>query len=565
MKRNRAGLLAVVLLSIVFCGVTLAADADTDYKAIIEAWKAKEYSRALDLAEAFVEAQPEYKYISGALYAGGSAGLRSRRYERAEVFYRELIRRFPDYKKTDEARNELITVLSRARKLKECLKQCDDNLAAMPDAKLAYRWVYMKGETLFRLWRFEEAKVSLQAFIEAHPDASLVKQARYYLGQIDPDWTVDRNGVVADYTGKYLKDVRFKAAVAGVPEYVDAAYEGIRKRLGVDLRGKLDLLIRFEDAGQRGGNRAITTTFARDGKPAMEILFRTEYVVLSRTDFKSRIQHEMKHAGFRQIMGQAYIDLPKWVKEGLAIYGADQIEKREAAIVGNKVFSGGDPFAIVRPIDNPDFGLDDYLAAALAFEWLESQKRGNVKRFCKRLIAGEDHRDIFGDLAGVPVEQALVSAEEFADARVKGHLGATYRKYKAILNANFAAARKGDEARNAWLRERGEKLWTTWLGKHRGHPLEPNARYRLGKALVYAGRHEEARKWLELVVEDDFDRSSISDDAAFWIAESLDREGKEKQARAAFGALLRDYSWATNVTKKVDATFQPAGPVTEPE
>ncbi len=565
MNRILVGFLSVTVLSTGLCGVTLAADADAGYQAVVTAWKAKEYSRALDLAEKFVVVNPEYKYVSGALYVGGNAGLRSRSYERAEALYRELIRRFPGYKMTDEARNELVTVLSRARKLVACLAQCDDNLEAMPDAKLAHRFSYMKGETLFRLWRFEEAKTALEAFVADYPESSLVKRARYWLGRIDPDWTVDENGIVAGYAGKYVGDVRFKAALDAVPETVNEAYAGIRKRLGLDLRGKLDLCLRFEDAGRRGGNRAETATFARGGKPVMEILFRTEYIVLSEADFRSRLQHEMKHAGFRQIMGQAYLALPKWVKEGLAIYGADQIGKRSAAILGNAVFSGEDPQEIIRPIDGPDFSLDDYLGSALAFEWLESRKRGNVKRFAGRLIAGEAPREIFGDLAGLPALQALAAAREFADLRVRKLLGSGYREYAAIRDANFAAARKGGAARNAWLSGGGEQAYTAWLEKHPGHLLEPNARYRLGKALVYAGRYADARGWLELVVEEDFDRSSISDDAAYWVAESYDRQGREREARAAFGALLRDYSFAANVTKKVDETFKQAGPVTGSE
>lgn len=563
MNLSRANLAAMALLLSGFCGLAIAGNPDTDYKAMIKAWRAKEYARALDLAEEFLAVNPDYKYASGALYTGGSAGLRSKQYARAEVMYRELIRRFPKYKKTDEGRNELVTVLSRARKLAECIEQCDENLAAMPDAKAAARWIYMKGETLFRLWRFEEAKAALEAFVVEHPESSLVRNARYYLDRIDPDWVVDENGIVAGYAGKYVGDVRLAAALVDLPKHVEAAYAGIRKRLGVDLRGKVNLVFRFEDAGARGGDRAYTATIARGGKPAIEMLFRTEYIVLSTTDFASRIHHEMKHAGFRQLMGQAYLNLPKWVKEGLAVYGADQLAVRESAILGDTVFGGGDPEKIVRRIDSRDFGLDDYLASALAFTWLESKQRGNVKRFCKRLLAGEDHREIFGDLAGMPVEKALEQAQEFARARVETLLGTGYREYRAVRDANFAAARKGNDARNAWLLDDGEEAYTAWLGKYKGHPLEPNARYRLGKALVYAGRNAEAREWLRLVAAEDFDRSSISDDAAFWIAESWDRQGDEKQAREAFGALLRDFSWATNVTKKVDEGYQPAGPVTK--
>ena len=116
MNRTRGLLLAAALLFSTFGGAALAADAGADYKALLEAWKAGEYVRALGLAEALVTANPDFKYASAALYMGGSAGLRAKRYGRAEALYRELIRRFPDYKKTDGARNELVTALSRVRR-----------------------------------------------------------------------------------------------------------------------------------------------------------------------------------------------------------------------------------------------------------------------------------------------------------------------------------------------------------------------------------------------------------------------------------------------------------------
>jgi len=558
MNRTRGLWLAAALLFSTFGGAALGADADADYKALLETWKGKEYDRALGLAEAFDEANPDHRYVSAALYMGGSAGLRAKRYGRAEVLYRELIRRFPDYKKTDGARNELVTALSRARKLEACIEQCDANLAAAPGSKLAHRWVYMKGETLFRMWRFAEAGAALEAFVAEHPDSSLVGAARSWLARIDPHRTVDENGIVAGYAGKYVDDVRFRAALAAVPGHVAAGYAGIEKRLGVDLRGKLDLLLRFEDAGEREVDRGSTSTIARRGRPAEEILFRTEYVVLSPTDFRSRIRHEMKHAGFRQIMGQGYLGLPRWVKEGLAVYAAEQLPPREAAILGNAVFSGRDPLKLVKAIADPDFGHDDYLAATLAFEWLESRKRGNVKRFTKQLLEGEDHREAFADLSGLPPEKAMEWAKEFADARVRKTLGAGYRVYLAVRDANFAAARKGADARNAWLAEKGEAAYKAWLAKHRGHLLEPNARYRLGKAYIYAGRYEEGRAWLRKVVAEDFDRSSVCDDAAYWIAHSF-----ERQAREAYGVLLRDYSWATSVRKNVQGDWKAAGPITE--
>ena len=69
---------------------------------------------------------------------------------------------------------------------------------------------------------------------------------------------------------------------------------------------------------------------------------------------------------------------------------------------------------------------------------------------------------------------------------------------------------------------------------------------------------EEILSRTEYVVAEDFDRSSVCDDAAYWIAQSF-----ERQAREACGVFLRDYSWATSVRKNVKGDWKAAGPVTE--
>src|SRR5690606_35535825 len=126
-----------------------------------------------------------------------------------------------------------------------------------------------------------------------------------------------------------------------------------------------------DDCFARHPNRAITETIAVDDKPYTRIIVYTEHVGDGAEDHPSRIVHELKHAAFRDVMGQAYLDLPKWVREGLAVYGAEQLEDRLAAIVGGETFSGRDPRKLLDGIDDADHDTNDYLEDAAAFLWLE--------------------------------------------------------------------------------------------------------------------------------------------------------------------------------------------------
>jgi TolA-binding protein len=563
MKRAaRMGLPVFLLLFL--AGEARASDADAGYEALLGAWKNKEYARALDASEAFLKEHPDYKYASAVLYIGGNSGLRTKQYDRAEPMYRALLERFPSYKKARASRDELASVLSGARRLDECIAQCEANLEADGAAPRAPRWRYLIAQTLFRQWKFIEAKRALEAFIEKHAGSPHAKSAQIYLGWIDPPWDVDENGVIRGYDGKYAGDVRFQKALKALPRYKTEAYATLQERLGVDLRGKTGVLFLFEDAGDksRGGLRGNTYTVAVKGKPVEVILFYTEYVVLSPDDFRKRITHEMKHAGFRGWMGQVYLGLPRWVREGLAVYGAEQVRSRVDSILGNEVFAGSDPMKVLDGIDDPDHDFNDYLEDALAFEWLESLKEGNVHAYCKGLIAGKDPRALFGEQAGRPWPDALKEAQAYCEKRVRETLGTGLEAYLEIRSGYSAALAKGLDAHGKWLDAGGEKSLEDWLEKNAGHAIEPNVRYRLGKSLVYAGRYEKARTWLEKVVSEDFDRSTVCDDAMFWIARSFELENKKEEAARAYGVLLRDYSWSKSA-KKVKGDRKPAGPVME--
>jgi hypothetical protein len=64
------------------------------------------------------------------------------------------------------------------------------------------------------------------------------------------------------------------------------------------------------------------------------------------------------------------------------------------------------------------------------------------------------------------------------------------------------------------------------------------------------------------VVREDFLRTSICDDAAWWVARSHELEGNGEAAKAAFGVFLRDYSWARKARENKDK-YAIAGPVEE--
>lgn len=553
-------LLLSLLLVLMPVSSLFAADADTDYKALLDDFTNKRYAEALDKAEVFVDAYPDFKHTGAAYYMGGNAGLNAREYERAEKLYREMFEKHADNRHAPKARNELAIVLSSARKLEECIELCEANLKGDPESKYAERWQFLIAQSRYRLWQFEAAETALKAFSKAYPASSYNVSVKFYLERINPKLELDANGIVQGYDGKYVDDVRFQKALKDLPGFVKEAWKVLQQTLGVQLKGA-QVVFEFRDKGfNRDNNRAITETICVDYKPYTRMVFYTEHIVVSEPDFRSRVIHELKHAAFRDGMGQAYLNLPSWVREGLAVYGAQQFDDRLPAIVGGATFSGKEPRSLLDGIDDPDHDTNDYLEDAAAFYWLESIKKGNVHRYCKRLIAGEGFEKLFSELSGKPIREALDTAAEFAHKLVNERMGDAEKEFLKLRTDDYKKPR--GEAGISWLKQTGIPQYEAWLKANPEHPLTPNCRYRLGKALVFAGRYTDGRERLQQVIELDQLRSSICDDAQYWVAQSFLREGDKESAEREFGVLLRDYSWSGYALDLKDK-YAVAGPVTE--
>lgn len=550
------------LLILSLFATPLIAGADEDYRALLGDFNAKRYVGALAKAETFLRDHPDHKHAGAAHYIGGNAALNSGEYARAETFYRALLKDFPANRHIPKARDELVVVLDNARKLDDCIAQCNENLEAEPDSSRADHWQYMIGRAHFRMWRFRQAEEALARFQEEHPDSNYFNWARFYLDRINPELEVNESGVIAGYDGKFVKDVRFQTAVANLPKYVAEARRVLKATLGVDFQGA-QAVFEFKDKNwSRTTTRATTETISVGYQPYTKMTFYTEHIVVSEADFRSRVIHELKHAAFRDLMGVGYLDLPGWVKEGLAVYGARQFDDRLPAIVGSAVFSGRDPRELLDGVDDNDRDVNDYLEDCAAFMWLEEQEPGGVHEYCARLLKGGDALELFADISGLEIREALDAAGRYAAELVNRRMGEAEQAFLDIRDAEFAARKRNGHV--GWYRHEGIAGYDAWLKNNPDHPLAANARYRLGKALILVGRHEEGRARMAEILELDQLRSSICDDAQYWIALSFQREGKHEQAEDAFGVLLRDYSWSRQANNLKDSKL-PAGPVTRPK
>jgi len=541
-------------------GLCASDKADEDYQRLQDIWKAKQYEKALDLAEAFLKNHPGNRKVASALYMGANGGTHIRHFKRAVTLYRIILEKYPESRAMGNVREELVHCLSGMRALKECIQQSRENLKADPGNPQAHHWRFLIPQSQFRLWQFREAEKGLKAFLERHADSIFARHARNYLAKIDPSWKMDENGIVG-YSGKFDNDHRLKKELAALADHVKEGRKIIRERLGVEMGEDTGLNFIFRDAGDdsRKGLMAETFTISRDYKPVTVILFYTEHVVANPDEYRKTIIHEMKHAAFRELMGQDYHELPEWIREGLAQWVAGQLAGRLATKLNNEVFSGKNPLALLDGVADPIHDLGDYLEDVLAFEWLENQKKGNVKVFCQGLVKGKPWRELLAATSGLDADEALRQMDRHCRNRVTGALGKGGRDAISLRDTFYAEGRKGGDSFKTWLREKGVPGFSKWIDDNPGHVLEPFMWFFKGRGLILTGKPAEGRKWMARILEAGSSRSSLCDDALFWQGYAFQLEGNQNGKARSFGILLRDYSWARSAAK-VRGKFKPAGP-----
>jgi len=554
----------VLLFCLFFCHLPASAQVTSVAVGQIAAeYDAGRYKQAADNAEALISKKPDTKGLADFLVKAGGELSQGKRFGDVARFYQLVSEAYPNHERIESVRAELLACYYYDRQLETALEHVRQNLTWYPDSSWAEYWRFLDAQIQFRLYRFESAQAAFKQYLADYPDGQYAEHAKADLGRIDPVMQVDDNGIVAS-SSKLAQDARLKQAIADLPTLIDEGHDQLRERLGVDLRPRTHVLYSFIDKGPSvsSGLKATTRVIGVDNQPTTIVYFYTDAVVTNPQSYAVTAVHELKHAGFIGYMGAAYHDLPKWVREGLALWGTDDVDSRLSLVLSNLIAGGKDPLSALDGIEDPDHNYRDYLEDALAFEYLESRQSGNVAVFCKRLIRGEDYREIWSDLTGMAYEEAMDEANAYCQRRVAAALGEAYPSFLKLRAACDLAAKNGAAAARDWIETDGDEELDAWIKANRGHPAEPIARFTLARTRIFAGQHEAGRTLLRTLLDTATSRSTLMDDAQFWIGVSYNFQRNTEDCKKAFGILLRDYPNSPNVVQ-VRGRFEPAKPVLE--
>ncbi len=503
---------------------------------------------------------PYAKELGDAIFEGAGRSVGKNDIKEASLFFRMYLDLFPEGKNAVSAREQLLACYNELRELEACIAQAKVNLKKDPESAWVDYWTFIYGYSHFRLWKFDEAKPLLEDYLKKFPKGKHVKMAKKYLGYINPDWEIGDHGLVK-YEGKFKDDIRIKRSLATLEKDLEAGYAMVEEILGVNLRENVQMLILLADAkpGARNGLKGQAFVVGVDNKPVTVVRIFTHFLAASPNEYQVTLAHELKHAGFKGLMGQSYENLPSWVKEGLAVYGTRDTETRMYTVLCNEMVGKKDPLKTLDGIDDPKHTVSDYMEDALAFEWLDSLKEGNVKAYCQGLLAGKDYKKLFAEVSGLGTyEAAMKAANAYCRKRVEAVLGSSYGEYRK-LRQESEANMGGKDVMKKWLDDGGREKFETWLKVNDKNPAAPMVRFCYGRSLVTAGEGEGARKMFRHILEKDRMRCTLLDDAQLWLGLSYYNLGDKKKGIEEFGVLLRDYPTSSSSRKVRGA--RPAGPV----
>ena len=340
--------------------------------------------------------------------------------------------------------------------------------------------------------------------------------------------------LLATYSGKYSRQSRLERAAKDVQATYDERLKIVQDKLGVAPAAGNAIEIVLRDA--QPADPPKYAPFA--GAPfqtlwqgaQVQILLHAEFIVNGRVDVKRSFTHELAHAVIRtHLTRDAYAVVPTWLREGLAVWCADQIPQKVAALYC-------DP---TTPADAHLKGIADtadaesqsrYAEYGLAIEMIAKQKgEPAVRALVAAIVAGKDVQEAVRQVTGQTWQDFVAAAKAYATSRV--------RELQPPGATEFASIRARDQSRSyPEVIAEGTKFLRTY----RDSPLAGDVLYFMVKAYRAQQNLTAAKSTLRTLEEKHAHDCTLMDEAVYQVGIGDVAAKQWTAAIREFEALLRD-------------------------
>jgi hypothetical protein len=101
-------------------------------------------------------------------------------------------------------------------------------------------------------------------------------------------------------------------------------------------------------------------------------------------------------------MGWRYGRVPAWLREGIAVWVAGQLEEKADPAIAHKLATHQDPASLMNGLETTPHTLDDYVEDALLFRYLEqTYGQQRVMMVLQAIVAGVPYKRVFERETGV--------------------------------------------------------------------------------------------------------------------------------------------------------------------
>lgn len=355
-------------------------------------------------------------------------------------------------------------------------------------------------------------------------------------------WTGPAAAQAPAYSGKYARDPAFQKIIRDLDQKRRDALAEVKARLGLEAADAARIVIAFEDAIPakpqtlaRFEGAAFETSGSAAGKKEVRILIRPEFLVSGRHDLPTELAHEMVHAVMRQRMSEeAYGAVPKWAREGLAVWCAKQTGDRFLArLVSAKAFR--DPERVFPGIDRGEHGFDRYAEYGAAFDHLAAADAAAPGRFAGLLLSGVAAAEAVGRITGGTFDAFRAAARARCLERARALEPPGLDDWLAIATA--------DKAREyERVRDEAERF----LKDHPDGPLVADVLYWHGKACRLLKTPARGEKNLERILRDHAAHSDYVDESLYQLGSGKAETRHHEEALKHFERILRDIPDAAN-------------------
>lgn len=345
---------------------------------------------------------------------------------------------------------------------------------------------------------------------------------------------------VRPYAGKYAEDPRCGDFLSGLPAQMNASARAMSARLGLPEADASGVVLELVDRPLGPKKEVVlggTSTRAWNGRTVQWITLNPESHFASAADFDEEMDHEMTHALLRAALGDArHKLLPKWAREGLAVWAAGQGPARVAFWLAIH-WAKPDPAAeMLNGLENENHSLGDYPEDFLAIDAMEAAKGvEGVREFVRMLADGTPYREAAAAALGATWEEFQAAARRHSEAEIREVFGTEERP---AFRSGIELLRAGKDL------EAAERVFFAVATRYPDSWAGALALYYAARAAQRAGRHAEAAAAFVEFLAQAGPRTGLMDDGVWHLGLCLAEAGRDVEAIAALDRLARDFSYS---------------------